>query len=96
MRKQDTYTICTPKQALEKEGKLIMKKFWQALKRVEQDLLERKVNKHEYDPTPPPILGLPYGISCGLAGGNWGIIKAMIEDIFLDSSIETYIIKYYE
>ena len=24
-------------------------KFWQALKRVEQDLLERKVNKHELD-----------------------------------------------
>ena len=69
-------------------------KFWQALKRVEQDLLERKVNKHEYDPTPPPILGLPYGISCGLAGGI-GVYKAMIEDIS-DSSIETYIIKYYE
>ena len=71
-------------------------KFWQALKRVEQDLLERKINKHEYDPTPPPILGFPYGISCGLAGGNWGIIKAMIEDVFLDSPIETYIVKYNE
>lgn len=100
-------------------------KFWLALKRVEQDLIKRKVSeerkylrdkwgvagrqitkeeiqkeketlKHEYNPPPPPILGLPYGISCGLAGGNWGIIKAMIEDVFIDSSIETYIVKYNE
>ena len=42
----------------------------------------------------PQVLGLPYGISCGLAGGNWGIIKAMIEDIFLDNLIKTYIVKF--
>ena len=71
-------------------------KFWQALKKVEQDLYEMNVNKHEYDGSAPPILGLPYGISCGLAGGNWGIIKAMIDDIFLDSPIKCYIVKYHE
>ena len=69
-------------------------KFWQALKRVEQDLYEMNVSKHEYDPSAPPVLGLPYGISCGLAGGNWGIIKAMIEDIFSDSPIQCYIVKF--
>ena len=69
-------------------------KFWQALKRVEQDLYAMNVAKHEYDGSPPPTLGLPYGISCGLAGGNWGIIKAMIEDIFLDSPIKCYIVKF--
>ncbi len=68
--------------------------FWRALKRVEQDLYRMNVEKHEYDPSPPPVLGLPYGISCGLAGGNWGIIKAMIEDIFLDSPIKCYIVKF--
>ncbi len=68
--------------------------FWQALKRVEQDLYAMNVAKHEYDPSPPPFLGLPYGISCGLAGGNWGIIKAIIEDIFLDSPIQCYIVKF--
>lgn len=26
-------------------------------------------------------IGLPYGISCGLAGGSWKIISAIIEDI---------------
>lgn len=68
--------------------------FWRALKRVEQDLYRINVEKHEYDPSAPPVLGLPYGISCGLAGGNWGIIKAMIEDIFLDSPIKCYIVKF--
>ena len=68
--------------------------FWQALKRVEQDLYRINVEKHEYDPSSPPVLGLPYGISCGLAGGNWGIIKAMIEDIFSESPIQCYIVKF--
>lgn len=69
-------------------------KFWQALQGVEQDLYEMNVAKHEYDGSPPPIIGLPWGISCGLAGGNWGIIKAMIEDIFSDSPIKCYIVKF--
>ena len=77
------------------EGRQVhYEKFWQALKRVEQDLFEMNVNKHEYNASAPPVLGLPYGISCGLAGGNWGIIKAMIEDIFLDSPIQCYIVKF--
>tara|TARA_B000000557_G_scaffold264766_1_gene271611 strand:+ start:759 stop:1280 length:522 start_codon:yes stop_codon:yes gene_type:complete len=68
--------------------------FWKALKRVEQDLFQMNVNKHEYDGSAPPILGLPYGISCGLAGGSWRIIKAIIEDIFSDSPLKCYIVKY--
>jgi len=68
-------------------------KFWQALKKIEEDLYKMNVEKHEYDPSAPPVLGLPYGISCGLAGGNWKIIKAVIEDIFLDSPIKCYIVK---
>ena len=70
-------------------------KFWQALKRVEQDLFEMKISKHEYDGSPPPVLGLPWGISCGLAGGNWEIISAMINDIFVDSPIKVCIVKYH-
>ena len=42
------------------------------------------------------VLGLPYGISCGLAGGNWQIINAMIEDILIDMPFKTYIVKYNE
>ncbi len=63
--------------------------FWQALKNMQEDLLFIQHETGEQQ-----VLGLPYGISCGLAGGNWGIIKAMIEDIFLDSMIECYIVKY--
>ena len=40
------------------------------------------------------VLGLPYGISCGLAGGSWKIVEAMINDVFLDSDGKTYIVKY--
>lgn len=65
--------------------------FYIALNKV-ADHIEWQI-KHEDE---EKILGLPYGISCGLAGGNWGIIKAMIKDIFLDSPIKCYIVKYYE
>ena len=63
--------------------------FWNALKRMHEDLL---FIQHETGES--QVLGLPYGISCGLAGGSWGIIKAIIEDIFLDSLIKTYIVKF--
>ena len=63
--------------------------FWQAMKAMQEDLL---FNQHELGIG--QVVGVPYGISCGLAGGNWKIIKAIIEDIFLDSMIECYIVKY--
>ena len=63
--------------------------FWQALKRMQEDLLFIQHETGEQQ-----VLGLPYGISCGLAGGNWGIIKAMIEDIFVDCQIKCYIVEF--
>jgi O-acetyl-ADP-ribose deacetylase (regulator of RNase III) len=63
--------------------------FWKAMKAMQEDLL---FNQHELNAR--QVVGVPYGISCGLAGGNWKIIKAIIEDIFLDSMIECYIVKY--
>ena len=65
--------------------------FYVALNKV-ADHIEWQIKHEDEEKT----LGLPYGISCGLAGGNWGIIKAMIEDIFLDSPIKCYIVRYYE
>lgn len=38
-------------------------------------------------------LGLPYGISCGLAGGDWGIISSMISFIETLHSTEIVICK---
>jgi O-acetyl-ADP-ribose deacetylase (regulator of RNase III) len=73
------------------ERQVNYEKFWRALKNMQEDLL---FVQHETGDK--QVLGLPYGISCGLAGGNWGIIKAMIEDVFLDSLIECYIVKFNE
>ena len=40
------------------------------------------------------ILGLPWMISCGLAGGSWNVIFSMINDILVDRKFKTYIVKY--
>lgn len=63
--------------------------FYCALKAVQEDLL---FIQHETGQ--PQVLGLPHGISCGLAGGNWDIIKAMIDDIFVDCLVSAYIVKF--
>jgi len=36
-------------------------------------------------------VGLPYGIGCGLAGGDWNIVLPMIEDIF--QNVDCFIYK---
>ncbi|RAP14807.1 hypothetical protein HS9_00130 [Bacillus velezensis] len=33
---------------------------------------------------------LPYGIGCGLAGGNWNDVNKMIESIFEDYEVTIY------
>lgn len=38
--------------------------------------------------------GLPYGISCGLAGGSPRIINSMIREILVNRPFKTYIVKY--
>ncbi len=40
-----------------------------------------------------PVLGLPFGLSCGLAGGSWLIVSAMIKELFHDSKISVNIVK---
>ncbi len=42
------------------------------------------------------ILGLPYEMSSGLAGGSWEIVNAMINTIFASDAtyFKTYIVKY--
>ena len=39
-------------------------------------------------------LGIPHGISCGLAGGAWSVIESMIQDILSKKSFDTYIVSY--
>lgn len=38
-------------------------------------------------------LGLPYGLGCGLAGGDWKIVYEIIRDVFTPSEITVYICK---
>lgn len=39
------------------------------------------------------ILGFPFGISCGLAGGSWNIILSMLKDVFEHAKYKTYIVQ---
>lgn len=38
-------------------------------------------------------VGLPYQMGCGLADGNWEIVKVIIEQAFAGSGIEVIIVK---
>lgn len=35
-------------------------------------------------------VALPYGLGCGLAGGDWEIVSDMISDVFINSDISLY------
>ncbi len=39
---------------------------------------------------PDTVIGFPYLMCCGLAGGNWGIILEMIEFYFKDYKVRIY------
>lgn len=39
-------------------------------------------------------LGLPYGLGCGLAGGDWKIVYEIIRDVFTPSDILVKIYQY--
>lgn len=51
-----------------------------------RDSLESKSS-----PTKTYTLGIPFQLGCGLANGSWGIVRAIIEDVFGESPIEVYI-----
>lgn len=35
-------------------------------------------------------VAIPYGIGCGLAGGDWNIISELIDSIFSDYKVTIY------
>ena len=39
-------------------------------------------------------VAFPYGMGCGLGGGDWRIVRAMIESVFENTGIEVTIVKY--
>lgn len=54
------------------------------------DRLRQKLESKEFD---NPILGLPFALSCGLAGGSWPVVSTMIKDVFGDSDLRVIIVK---
>lgn len=46
--------------------------FYNSISMVKQDIRDNE------------ILGIPSGIGCGLAGGSWMVVQAMLEDVFGD------------
>ena len=43
-----------------------------------------KVNDEFRSEIPPYSIGIPFNMGCGLAGGEWSIVEAIIEDCFQD------------
>lgn len=40
------------------------------------------------------VIGLPKGIGCGLGGGAWTIVEAIIKDVFEKSKVPVVIVEY--
>lgn len=36
---------------------------------------------------------IPYKIGCGIAGGDWKIVRFIIDDVFKESTVEAYIVR---
>jgi len=45
------------------------------------------------NPTYTYDIGIPYGMGCGLAGGDWNIVSRIIEKYFKDSDVDCVIYK---
>lgn len=41
----------------------------------------------------PEGIALPYGIGCGLAGGDWDTVKDILHDVFDECSVPVYLYK---
>lgn len=54
----------------------------------------KKLKSHldDYAALKNAIIGFPYKIGCGLAGGDWSIISKIIEDEFQDYNVEIYML----
>lgn len=39
------------------------------------------------------LLGIPHGIGCGLAGGDWNVVRAIIESAFAKSPVRVAVCK---
>ena len=40
-----------------------------------------------------PLIFIPYGMGCGIAGGNWDKVRSIIEDVFSESDVTATIVQ---
>jgi O-acetyl-ADP-ribose deacetylase (regulator of RNase III) len=50
-----------------------------------------ELNRYLLNLNSPIVLGIPYKIGCGLAGGSWIIVESIIRDVFEKSSVKVVI-----
>lgn len=50
---------------------------------TDYDAFKKAMTKIEFDFVGKTI-GVPHGIGCGLAGGNWSIVRSILDDFFKD------------
>jgi O-acetyl-ADP-ribose deacetylase (regulator of RNase III) len=81
------------------DGKVIVNIFGQmgyGRNRIQTDYkaLEMALKSIKYTVTETTLknksVALPYGIGCGLAGGDWDIVHSIISDVFNDYEITLY------
>jgi O-acetyl-ADP-ribose deacetylase (regulator of RNase III) len=60
---------------------------YEALTKCLTSLRDRMITKNL------TTLALPYGLGCGLAGGDWKVVYEIIRDVFENSDITIYICK---
>ena len=58
--------------------------FYRALDSIHNDIVAKKLTH----------ASLPFNIGCGLAGGSWRIVLAIIEEVWNDSPVELSICRY--
>lgn len=57
---------------------------------TDYDALKESLNKLKFKVEYMGLktIAFPWGIGCGLAGGDWDIVKPMIEEVFNDTDVE--------
>ncbi len=87
VKTQDDKTICNlyaMKDLGAQKRQLDYEAFYTCLEKI-KELIDGSINKDKY------VVGIPYKIGAALAGGDWEVIKSMINSVFGDSNIKVVI-----
>ncbi|MBD3858346.1 macro domain-containing protein [Bacillus sp. 28A-2] len=71
-----------------KDGRTRMQTDYDALRSCFQHLKDTVT--HSPEEKNQTSIAIPYGIGCGLAGGDWTIVEEMIEEVLGDCKVTVY------